>query len=145
MLTLAINTSLITESVALIDGRRVLAEASWEGRSDETQKLLPAIASVLKSSKCSFKNIRRIIVASGPGTFTALRIGVTVANILAFALDAPLFEINTEILQRSCAGAKSFGKAAAFLKSSQLKRVKNAIPRYSKPPNITLPRKICST
>lgn len=70
----------------------------WRGNFDETKKLLKNIEKVLKSAGVSFKKIERIIVISGPGPFSATRIGVTVANILAFCLNAPIFGISTKKL-----------------------------------------------
>lgn len=95
MLTLAINTSSTLESVALISDGKVLDEINWKGERDESEKLLPYIAQILKRNKSNFGDIKRIIVISGPGPFSALRIGVTVANTLAFILGVELFSLDT--------------------------------------------------
>lgn len=95
MLTLAVNTSSFTESLALFSGRNLIREMSWKGNCDETEKLLPNIEKLLKGAKKTFKDINRIIVLSGPGPFSATRIGVTTANTLAFCLNVPLYGIDT--------------------------------------------------
>lgn len=51
-----------------------------------SQVLLPLIGKLLKSQKVEFKDLRGIQVESGPGSFTGLRVGVSVANALGFAL-----------------------------------------------------------
>ena len=84
---------------------------------DETAKLPPNIVKLLKRARLLFRDIDRIAVAKGPGGFSALRIGVTVANTLALILKIPLFEIGSD---------KRLGK-----------RVKVAIPEYALAPNIT--------
>ena len=102
MVTLAINTASATESLALFSKRKskdkLLAETSWKGNRDETQKLLPQIMKLLKKARLKLNEVERIIVVRGPGPFSALRIGVTVANILAVTLNAELFSIDTKRL-----------------------------------------------
>jgi tRNA threonylcarbamoyladenosine biosynthesis protein TsaB len=113
IITLAINTSVQPENVALLRGKNILEKVQWNGNRDETKKLLPAIVKLLKRADLRFSDIKGIQVAKGPGGFSALRIGVTVANVLALILKIPLFEMETG------------------------RRVKIAIPKYSLAPNIT--------
>lgn len=101
MVTLAINTSSSIESVALLNGQKLLGETIWKGQRDESEKLLYFISELLKSSRLSFCDIGRIVVVRGPGPFSALRIGVTVANVLAHCLGSPLFSIDTPALWRA--------------------------------------------
>ncbi|MBI4994167.1 tRNA (adenosine(37)-N6)-threonylcarbamoyltransferase complex dimerization subunit type 1 TsaB [Candidatus Peregrinibacteria bacterium] len=98
MLTLVINTASFTESVALFTKKKILAEIKWRGAADESEKLLPAILKLLKRAKKNFTDLKRIIVVNGPGPFSAVRIGVTDANILGFALNIPVFSISSEKL-----------------------------------------------
>lgn len=95
MLTLAINTSSSHAALALISEKKVVAETSWIAAHDESEKLLPALAKLLKRAKASFNDIKKIIVVCGPGPFSALRIGVTVANTLSRSLNATLYEIDS--------------------------------------------------
>lgn len=55
-----------------------------------SQVLLPLIEKLLKSQKKSFKDLTGIEVETGPGSFTGLRVGVSVANALAFSLGIPV-------------------------------------------------------
>lgn len=94
MMTLGINTaSSKTAIVLLADGKsidvqgpqlRIIAEESWQAHNDEAQKLLPAIAELLQKTGKKFPDIQQIIVVKGPGSFTGLRVGITVANTLAY-------------------------------------------------------------
>lgn len=126
-LTLVINTSGQPEYVALFrkKGDKVApfgrVHIEWNGNRDETKKLLPAIVKLLKRANLRFSDIDRICVAKGPGGFSALRIGVTVANTLALILKIPLFEMESG------------------------RRVKVAIPKYSLAPNITKPSYVFRT
>ncbi len=138
MFTLAINTSGPMESLAVFSKNKLLAQTSWKGNYDETKKLLPAVEKLLKKVRVGFSDIDRIVVVSGPGSFTALRIGVTVANVLAFGLEVPLFSVSTMTLAKF--SDKSFGEIMLSLRPSHLKKEFPVVPKYSKPPNITKPR-----
>lgn len=128
MLTLAIDTASEIKSIALFTKKAeqrlgLMYKFSWKGNADETKKLLPAILSILRRSKKTFKDLKRIIVVRGPGQFSALRIGVTVANVLANTLRIPLFSVGK--LSKSC---------------FNLKRESVVTPKYNKPPHITMPK-----
>lgn len=107
ILTLAINTASTQEALALLAGKKLIAETTWGGKSDESEKLLPHISVLLKKTHHSFEDIERIIVVKGPGPFSAVRIGVTVANVLAMTLRTRLYAIDTKKLWLARAPAKS--------------------------------------
>ena len=93
---LNIETSTTTCSVCisingeLIDEKIILSDKYVHG-----EQLHILIKNVLKDSGISFKNLDGISVASGPGSFTGLRIGVSTAKGIAFALNKPLISVNT--------------------------------------------------
>ena len=55
-----------------------------------SQVLLPLIEKILKAEKLTMKGLKGIEVEIGPGSFTGLRVGVSVANALGFALGIPV-------------------------------------------------------
>jgi tRNA threonylcarbamoyladenosine biosynthesis protein TsaB len=61
-----------------------------EARDGASQKLLPFINETLKKEKTSINQITEIEVNSGPGSFTGLRVGVSVANALGWVLGVPV-------------------------------------------------------
>jgi tRNA threonylcarbamoyl adenosine modification protein YeaZ len=83
---LFIDTSDRENIVVGIDKKRFKTKA----REEKSQKLLPFIVEVLKKEKKDFKDISEIEVNPGPGSFTGLRVGVSVANALGWALDVPV-------------------------------------------------------
>ncbi|MBD3360508.1 tRNA (adenosine(37)-N6)-threonylcarbamoyltransferase complex dimerization subunit type 1 TsaB [Candidatus Peregrinibacteria bacterium] len=95
MTTLTINTASSETSIALFDKNRLISEKTWPGKNDEAEKLMPAIESLLKNSKKTYKDLEKIIVVKGPGSFTGLRIGVTVANIIACLEKCRLFAVDS--------------------------------------------------
>ena len=57
---------------------------------NEAEKLLPLIDELVKKSKSHLPDLKAIFVITGPGPFTSLRIGITVANTLAYTLNIPV-------------------------------------------------------
>ena len=53
---------------------------------DKAQVALPLIEKIIKNSKASLRDIDEIKVEKGPGSFTGLRVGISIANALSFAL-----------------------------------------------------------
>lgn len=83
---LYINTSDRDKIVVGIDKKKFETSA----REEKSQKLLPFIEEVLKNQGASIKQITEIEVNTGPGSFTGLRVGVSVANTLSWALGVPV-------------------------------------------------------
>lgn len=82
---LAIDTSTHVVGVALYDGIQVISESVWTSRAYHTVELAPAIASMLERSQVRFQDLSAVAVASGPGSFTGLRIGLALAKGMALA------------------------------------------------------------
>ncbi|QDS98763.1 tRNA threonylcarbamoyladenosine biosynthesis protein TsaB [Adhaeretor mobilis] len=99
MKLLALETSGKTGSVALLEGDDERAVLSAEIRLPEeirsAQSLIPAIKHVLAEQDWIPAELGLICVATGPGSFTGLRVGVTAAKTLAYALRTPLVSVNT--------------------------------------------------
>jgi tRNA threonylcarbamoyladenosine biosynthesis protein TsaB len=92
---LAIDTSTRYASVALADDGRILAFRGWYSSSSHTAQLMPAIAQILRDSTMAFGDLAGIAVALGPGGFSALRVGLSIAKGLALAGQKPLVGIGT--------------------------------------------------
>ncbi|HUV42585.1 MAG TPA: tRNA (adenosine(37)-N6)-threonylcarbamoyltransferase complex dimerization subunit type 1 TsaB [Patescibacteria group bacterium] len=83
---LYIDTARSQKTIVGLDNQR------WEFETKEfkSQKLLALIDQTLKKNKKSLKDLTKIEVNLGPGSFTGLRVGVAVANTLSWALKIPL-------------------------------------------------------
>ena len=92
---LAIDTATRWTSIALHDGRSVLAEQGWYGRNSQTQELSPALATLMRQAAISAPELTAIAVAIGPGSYTGLRIGLSVAKGFALTHKTPLIGIPT--------------------------------------------------
>lgn len=92
---LAIDTATRFASVVLYDARGVHAETTWRSRENHTVELMTQITRLLELARVSKDDLTAIGVALGPGSFTGLRVGMSVAKGLAYARGIPLVAIPT--------------------------------------------------
>ena len=95
MKLLLIDTSNQPLSVALTDGNDVLAEITNNSKTNHSVQLMPEIERLFKESSISKNDLDDIVVAEGPGSYTGLRIGVTTAKTLAYALNCKLYGVSS--------------------------------------------------
>ena len=93
MLLLAIDTATSAITVALHDGERVLAECSTLDARGHGEYVAPGIAEVLTQAGCAPADVSAVVVGTGPGPFTGLRIGLVTARTFAFARGVPVFGV----------------------------------------------------
>jgi tRNA threonylcarbamoyladenosine biosynthesis protein TsaB len=117
-LLLAIDTASRMMSLALHDGRRLHYEATWHSANNHTIELAPAIQRALEQIECTPADLSAVAVAQGPGSFTGLRIGMSVAKGLALAHQIALVALPT--LDIVAAGAPVFdGHLLAVLRAGR--------------------------
>lgn len=92
---LAVDTSTAQVGVAVYDGVQVHGEYIWRSRQHHTVELAPAIAELLARCGLSMDEMRALGVALGPGSFTSLRVGLSLVKGLALACGLPLIGIPT--------------------------------------------------
>lgn len=92
---LAIDTSTRWASLALYDGTGVIAETTWRCWGNHSVEVLPTIAQMVKRAQAQPADIKAVAVAKGPGSFTGLRIGMSIAKGFCLALNVPLIAIPT--------------------------------------------------
>ncbi|MCI9213598.1 MAG: tRNA (adenosine(37)-N6)-threonylcarbamoyltransferase complex dimerization subunit type 1 TsaB [Ruminococcus sp.] len=95
MKVLAIDSSGLTASVAVVEDSRTIAEYTVDYKKTHSQTLLPMIDEVAKMTELELSDIDAIAVSGGPGSFTGLRIGSATAKGLGLALDKPLIHVPT--------------------------------------------------
>ena len=92
---LAIDTSTRNAGVALAREGQVISSRSWRSAVNHTSELMPATAQLLESAGLTARDLDGIVVALGPGGFSALRVGMSVAKGLAMATGRPMVGIGT--------------------------------------------------
>ena len=110
---LNIETSTKACSVAIHnDGKLLNCKESVTEEFSHSEKLLLFISDVMNESRISFSQLNAVAVSMGPGSYTGLRIGVSTAKGLCYALDIPLISVST--LQAMAYGILSVSKADLF-------------------------------
>jgi tRNA threonylcarbamoyladenosine biosynthesis protein TsaB len=141
-LILYLDTSEPEAVLAIYQGDKLLCENRWPAHrelsatlTNKYQKLLDTVASAILSQEElqqlqhleQFQRIQQsltgVVVFAGPGSFTGLRIGISFANALAYALQIPIYETRAK---------KKFNLS---------KPKKIIVPFYGAPPHITQPKK----
>lgn len=105
-LVLSIETSTKVCSVSLQKGGELLGLKELYIDKSHSELLAPLMRDLVQECGYSMKNLDAVAVAKGPGSYTGLRIGVSAAKGLCFALDIPLMAVNT--LMAMAAGITKF-------------------------------------
>lgn len=130
MKILAIRTDKPEAELYIYDDARQLAEIRWEAHKKLAETLNSKIEEILNKSSISYDQIDGLAVYKGPGSFTGLRIGISAANAIAYALNVP-------IVAKS--GSDWLADAVRVLESGENDQI--AVPEYGSPARTTKPRK----
>jgi tRNA threonylcarbamoyl adenosine modification protein YeaZ len=113
--------------LALIDKR--VRERTQAVAYNENYRTAGLIESFLKKNKAPFDDINKVIVCSGPGSFTGIRVGIALAQAFGFARRIPVIAIKKTSLPQD------------LLKLNDLKGSKHLTLHYGAKPNITKNKK----
>jgi tRNA threonylcarbamoyladenosine biosynthesis protein TsaB len=119
----------ITELQLMQPDGTILLEDIWESDRLLSSQLLEHLSGLLGRQRLTWDALSGLVVFRGPGSFTGLRIGVTVANAIAYAQDIPIVGATGDDWVQ--AGLK---RLAAGQTDTQV------VPHYGAPPNITKPK-----
>jgi tRNA threonylcarbamoyladenosine biosynthesis protein TsaB len=92
---LSIDTSTRYASLALSREGEVTIELAWRSEQNHSVELVPALRQLMSQANVRMEQIEAIFVAKGPGGFSALRVGISVAKALAMAQSVPLIGVGT--------------------------------------------------
>jgi tRNA threonylcarbamoyladenosine biosynthesis protein TsaB len=95
---LVLDTSTQTPIVALAqpDGT-LIAERRWHSRHRHGEELLERLDELLREAKIGKSELTAVVVGTGPGSFTGLRIGLATAKTIAYALNVPIVGISSTV------------------------------------------------
>ncbi len=130
MLILTIRTDKPEAELGLYQDDTRLAYTAWAAHRELAETIQDRVEKLLKEQSKQLADIQGIVAYQGPGSFTGLRIGLTVANALAYSLQVPIVATGSPDWIK-------FGQQR--LASGQTDTI--AMPEYGSEPNITLPRK----
>jgi tRNA threonylcarbamoyladenosine biosynthesis protein TsaB len=130
MIILALRTDKPEAELYLYDDQKKLTGIKWPAHLKLAETLNSKIEEILNKSSISYDGLEGVVIYKGPGSFTGLRIGMSIGNALAYAQNLPIVAMSGE------------NWLAESIKDLQDGRNdKTAIPEYGSLPNITRPRK----
>lgn len=127
MIILAIRTDSSTTHMLLCRDQVVISEISWESGRQLAKDILSEIQKLCEGASITIQDINGVICFQGPGSFTGLRIGITVGNALAYANNIPIV---------GSSGDDWHADGIAKLVDSDERAI--ILPEYGSEPNITL-------
>ncbi|MEC2310602.1 tRNA (adenosine(37)-N6)-threonylcarbamoyltransferase complex dimerization subunit type 1 TsaB [Bacillus atrophaeus] len=95
MTILAIDTSNYTLGIALVQETKVVAEYITYLKKNHSVRAMPAVHALLNDCDLKPEDISKVVVAKGPGSYTGVRIGVTLAKTLAWSLNVPISSVSS--------------------------------------------------
>ncbi len=111
---LAIDTATRLASIALYDDTGIWAEESWRSRNNHSVEVMPAIAKMLARENVAYADLTGVAVPLGPGSFTGLRIGMSLAKGICLGIDIPIIAIPTLQVTAYAAGDPGIPVLAAL-------------------------------
>lgn len=94
MRILYIDTSSSYLYASIVSSRKVLCEVKKEFGHSLSEEALPSIVELFNEQNLKATDIDKIIVVNGPGSFTGIRIGITIAKVFAWSLNIPITTIS---------------------------------------------------
>lgn len=94
MISLLIDTSANRLIIGIYKDKKQLYFENTESNNDLSRKVLPKIKDALEQVSLTINNVDEIYVVNGPGSFTGIRVGVTIAKTLAWALNIKVYTIS---------------------------------------------------
>lgn len=95
MKVLGIDTSSYANAIGVIDRDRILVDFTFAAKTDSLEKIISNIDFALKSAGLDLEDIEGFGVGLGPGSWTGIRVGVTVGKILAYSTNKPIAGVST--------------------------------------------------
>ncbi len=130
MIILTLRTDKPEAEIGLYDDQKQLIYETWEAHRQLAETIHQKIQATMDLQGLTLQQIEGVVVYKGPGSFTGLRIGLSVANALAYSLEIPIAASNGEDWVR--AGIERLLKGESD---------KIALPEYGAPMHTTTPKK----
>ncbi|MDB5186507.1 MAG: hypothetical protein JWL85_1030 [Candidatus Saccharibacteria bacterium] len=130
MLILTLRTDKPESELGLFDDNTQLSYEVWHAHRELAETLHKKIADTLQQHDKQLSDLEGLVVYKGPGSFTGLRIGMSVANALAYSLGVPIIAKNSDDWTKEGLAALHTGENDT-----------QALPEYGAPVFTTAPRK----
>ena len=95
MYTVLLDSSNVNLSVGLAKDDVLLKEISYEAWQQQSEYMIVELNKILEEFSVEYKDIDSIMVAVGPGSYTGVRIALTIAKVMALALNIPIYPVSS--------------------------------------------------
>ena len=102
MITIILDSSNTNLSVGIARDNLLLEYISYEAWQRQSEYMIPELDKLLSKYNVSRDEIKEVMVAKGPGSYTGVRIAITIAKTIATALDAKLYAVSSLRVQKAC-------------------------------------------
>jgi tRNA threonylcarbamoyladenosine biosynthesis protein TsaB len=130
MLILTIRTDKPEAELGLFNGSEQLSYSTWQAHRELAETIHAKLKELLEGQNLTLRDLEGIVIFKGPGSFTGLRIGISVANALADSLRVPI--VGNEGMSWIEDGIKKLADG---------QNEQSVLPEYGALPHITRPRK----
>ena len=131
---LAIDTTEAATGIGLI-GEKLIKIKTWVSERNQSQELLPTIDKLLKTNRIKPEQLKWVAVNLGPGSFTGLRVGISVANAFGYGLGIP-------VIGKAHLTGTIKARIGQLLKLPvKTKKFRQVLPVYGGQPHITQPKR----
>lgn len=136
MIGLAIDTSNNVLGIALVSEEKVIGEFITNLKKNHSVRAMPAIEQLLSDCDVTPKQLDKIIVATGPGSYTGVRIGVSIAKTLAWSLQIPIVAVSS--LEVLAANGRFFNGLISPLFDARRGQVYTGLYQYNQDSLVTI-------
>lgn len=153
-MNLFIDTVSEKKQIIFFDAGKAAYKRAWTSRGDEGKKVFEALSGFFgessgahskkpgkRAEKTGSPKLKKILVVTGPGGFSAARVGITAANTIAFARRIPLIPLDLEALKKVQGKGSNFILGLTERVNSGASTQEMAAPVYDRPPSITESKK----
>ena len=95
MITIMLDSSNTSMSVGIMDESHIIASTSYEAWQRQSEVMIPELDKLLKDNGFTKDDIQDVIVAIGPGSYTGVRIAITIAKTIAVALNVKVYPVSS--------------------------------------------------
>ena len=95
MLSLILDSANKELGVAIAKDNEIIDEIKYDAWQKQSELMIPEIERIFKRNSISPKDISEILVSQGPGSYTGVRIALTIAKVYAYALNLPIYAFSS--------------------------------------------------
>jgi tRNA threonylcarbamoyladenosine biosynthesis protein TsaB len=137
---LLIDTAVTTASVCIARNGAVITEKTNEAQKDHAAWIHQAILEVIEDAKISLNDLDAVGISAGPGSYTGLRVGMSTAKGICYAMNKPLVLVNTLQMMAAAAVATHSDKNILLCPMIDARRMEVFTAGFDQELNVVIPQ-----